>query len=147
VTDSDLNLFVGIVINYFQKVARQKPHLRDPVIEFRPPHFLDYSGFIRVSGSNEGCIYITMPSDFVTDVLQRIGETQIDDSLRRDLVGEMASTIASNAREQFGHQLQISVPETIQDGEMPSFAIPSTRFMLPIEWNDQLAYLGIALAS
>ncbi|HXM19025.1 MAG TPA: chemotaxis protein CheX [Candidatus Tumulicola sp.] len=146
-TDSDLNLFVGIVVNYFQKIARQKPHLREPVIEFRPPSFLDYSGFIRLSGSNEGCIYITMPSAFLTEVLHRIGEKDVDDSLRRDLVGEMASTIASNAREQFGNQLHISVPETIQDGQQPSFAIPSTRFMLPIEWNDQLAYLGIALAS
>lgn len=143
--DNDLKLFVDIVFNYFETVVRESPSMDDPVIEFATPRLLDYSGFIHISGNNEGYVYISMPKDFVSEFLRRMGEPDVSDALRSDLVGEMASTVASNARERFGNQFRISVPETVLGQQPPSFPLPGTRFILPIRWNGQVAHLGIGL--
>lgn len=146
-SDSDLKMFVDIVANYFGTVAGEAPVLADPVIEFTPAALLDYSGFIQISGSDEGCIYITMPRDFAAAFLQRMGENATDDLLFSDLVGEMASTVASNARERFGSQFRISVPRTLMGAQMPPVTLPGTRFVLPIRWGGQTAQLGIGVFS
>ncbi|HME81774.1 MAG TPA: chemotaxis protein CheX [Candidatus Eremiobacteraceae bacterium] len=146
-TDNDLKLFVDIVSNYFATVVDEEPTLDDPVIEFSPPRLLDYSGFIRISGSDDGCVYLTMPRDFAVAFLRRTGETASDDALLSDFVGEMASTIASNARERFGNQFKISVPRTLVGGQQPPFSVPGTRFVLPIRWEGHWAHLGIGVFS
>ncbi|MBV8171495.1 MAG: chemotaxis protein CheX [Candidatus Eremiobacteraeota bacterium] len=146
-TDNDLKMFVDIVSNYFAKVVDEAPLLDEPVIEFTPPKLLDYSGFIQISGSDDGCVYITMPRDFAVSFLRRTGEMASDDALLSDFVGEMASTIASNARERFGGQFKISVPRTLVGGQQPPFSVPGTRFVLPIRWDGRTAHLGIGVFS
>lgn len=146
-TDNDLKLFVDIVSNYFAKIVDDAPTLDEPIIEFTPPRLLDYSGFIQVSGSDDGCVYITMPRDFAVAFLRRTGEMASDDALLSDFVGEMASTIASNARERFGSAFKISVPRTLVGGQQPPFSVPGTRFVLPIRWDGKAAQLGIGVFS
>ena len=63
----------------------------------------------------------------------------------RDAVGEIASMISSNAREHFGPRLEISVPRSLAGGEPEGLALAPTRFVLPIGWDDQEAFLVIAL--
>ena len=144
-SDSDLKMFIDIVARYFNTSVREAPAFGDPVIEFTPPHLFEYSGFIQVSGSDDGCIYLTMPRSFAAAFLRRTGERDENDALLSDLVGEMASTVASNARERFGSQFHISVPRTLIGGHTIPFSIPGTRFVLPIRWNGQTAQLGIGV--
>lgn len=144
-TDTDLKLFIDIVAHYFNTAVREAPAFGDPVIEFTPPKLCEYSGFIQVSGSDDGCIYLTMPKSFAAAFLRRTGERDENDALLSDLVGEMASTVASNARERFGSQFKISVPRTLIGGQTLPFSVPGTRFVLPIRWNGQTAQLGIGV--
>jgi chemotaxis protein CheX len=146
-SDSDLKMFIDIVTHYFSTVVGEPPALDDPVIEFTAPKLLDYSGFIQISGSDDGCVYITVARDFAAAFLRRIGENASDDELFSDLVGEMASTVASNARERFGNQFRISVPRTHVGTQQPAFTLPQTRFVLPIKWNGQTARLGVGVFS
>jgi chemotaxis protein CheX len=144
-TDNDLKMFVDIVSNYFSTIVRERPTFGEPVIEFTPPHLFEYSGFIQISGSDDGCVYLTMPKTFAAAFLRRLGERDENDALLSDLVGEMASTVASNARERFGSQFRISVPRTLIGGHTLPFSVPGTRFVLPIRWNGQTAQLGIGV--
>jgi len=144
-SDSDLKMFIDIVMRYFNTSVREAPVLGEPVIEFTSPHLYEYSGFIQVSGSDDGCIYLTMPRSFAAAFLRRTGERDENDALLSDLVGEMASTVASNARERFGSQFHISVPRTLIGGHTIPFSMPGTRFVLPIRWNGQTAQLGIGV--
>jgi chemotaxis protein CheX len=144
-TDNDLKLFVDIVSNYFSTIVREAPAFGEPIIEFTPPKLFEYSGFIQISGSDDGCVYLTMPKSFASAFLRRTGERDENDALLSDLVGEMASTVASNARERFGSQFRISVPRTLIGGHTLPFSVPGTRFVLPIRWNGQTAQLGIGV--
>lgn len=145
ITEKDLKVFVDVSCRYFEKVAKDKPLLRDPVIEFHKPEFLDYTGSIEISGRSKGNIYLTMPREMVVRLLELHGENEVSDGSLYDLVGEIASTISSNAREHFGSQLKISVPRALGPEEAADKSFSNVRFVLPIEWRDEEAFLVIAL--
>lgn len=144
-TDKDLKVFIDIICHYFEKTTRNAPELKEPVIELNQFRLLDYTGFIKISGNNQGWVYISMPKGMLLDVLNCMGESLSDRSILLDSVGEIVSIITSNAREHFGTQFQISVPVTSAGNENAPISHEMPRFLLPFSWREHQAYVGIAL--
>ena len=144
-TEEELNFFVDANCRFFEKVAPAQIVLKDPSIEFADPTFLDYTGLIGITGRHRGNVYLTMPRAMVATLTRAMGEHDASEETLRDAVGEIASMISSNAREHFGPRLEISVPRSLAGGEPEGLALAPTRFVLPIGWDDQEAFLVIAL--
>ena len=63
-----------------------------------------------------------------------------------DLVGEIANTFAGNARRDFGHQFQISVPQVVSGQVAPAEFPTGTRpIVIPIDWRTYKARLVVCL--
>ena len=144
-TEDELNFFVDANCRFFEKIVPDQIVLKDPSIEFAEPRFLDYTGVIEVGGRHSGNVYLTMPRALVVTLTRAMGERDDSEETLRDAVGEMASMISSNAREHFGPRLEVSVPRSLVGEEPGSFVLAPTRFVLPIGWQDQEAFLVIAL--
>ncbi|HNJ65831.1 MAG TPA: chemotaxis protein CheX, partial [Turneriella sp.] len=63
-----------------------------------------------------------------------------------DMIGEIANTIAGNARTSFGSEFNISVP-TIFKGKPNNFRIVlrTPVVVLPINWKGYQAYLVVGI--
>jgi CheY-specific phosphatase CheX len=141
---SDMHLFVDISVNFFEKITGEPASIAEGQLQFGRSTLLDHNGLIRISGSSEGVVCLSMPSPMIVELLQSSGETVETEEAQRDLVGEAANIIASNARKHFGSGFGISPPVTIEAGQ-PSADWPYSRFALPIRWRDHQAVLLLAL--
>ncbi|NJM36962.1 MAG: chemotaxis protein CheX [Akkermansiaceae bacterium] len=117
-------------------------------IELGAPDLFAYSGFIKVAGPLEGWICISHPEKFQNELLESISEPVQNEATRLDLVGEVASTIAANAREHFGQRLQIGPPLITGDTSIASgLSQPPLTYLLPYHWRSHSALLLICLNS
>jgi len=73
----------------------------------------DFTGVIAISGSNQGYVFFSSGRSLLSSILLGHGETQFTVAYMKDLVGEIANTIAGNARATFGEEFTISPPKTI----------------------------------
>ena len=79
-------------------------------------------------------------------MLESIKEPDLSEDNMTDLVGEVANTIAGNARSEFGEQFQISVPIVIR-GIPDEILLPrkDRSFVIPLEWRKHQAAIVISL--
>ena len=91
-------------------------------------------------------MYFTSGADQLTELLRRLGETEVGFSDHEDLVGEVANTIAGNARQYFGSEFLISVP-TVLCGQPDRISFPRhlKNFVIPITWRSYRSFLIICL--
>ncbi|HWZ94973.1 MAG TPA: chemotaxis protein CheX [Opitutaceae bacterium] len=143
--ERDLDVFIQHTMNYFTKIAHEAPEPRPPTIDFSAPVFLDFTGAIDVSGQSSGTVYLTMPDRMARALLEVVGEPGRDEATCRDLVGEIASTISSNARAHFGSAFQIAVPRTFTASTAIEPLPLQGRFILPLRWRDAEALLVISI--
>jgi Chemotaxis phosphatase CheX len=68
----------------------------------------DMTGIIGISGGRKGVVYFTAPTNMLRSVLINMGERDVTHDMRLDLVGEIANTIAGNARAEFGSEFRAS---------------------------------------
>ncbi|HKC16481.1 MAG TPA: chemotaxis protein CheX, partial [Steroidobacteraceae bacterium] len=79
-------------------------------------------------------------------MLMRMQETDMSHENLCDLVGEIANTLAGNARRDFGHQFQISVPAVLSSRASPvPYPDPSRPIVIPIDWRNYHARLIVCL--
>lgn len=69
---------------------------------------------INVSGSSMGAVFVSAPSALLKRVLLNYGEPEFNSRLKRDLIGEIANTLAGNARRELGSEFHIPTPRVIQ---------------------------------
>ncbi len=143
---ADLSIFIDLVSHYFLTVTGLKPMFGEASIELGSPDLYAYSGFIQVCGPLQGWICISHPEKFQDELLVSIAEPMQDEASRLDLVGEVASTIAANAREHFGQRLQIHPPLITGDASIATeLVLPPLTYLLPYSWRDHKALLLIGL--
>ena len=145
--EEQLRSFVEIVQHYFENQGGKaaevgSPYLADP--EALP--MLDFTGVIGISGARQGCIYLTASQDLLKTLLLHVGETDTSEANVADLVGEMANTIAGNARTHFGPEFMISVPLAVQ-GRAQGFQMPRgvKAYVIPMYWHKLSASLVVSL--
>lgn len=99
------------------------------------PHY-DYTGLITLSGRFRGCVYFSAQRPMLLELLHEMQEPDSGEHNLLDAVGEIANTIAGNARRHFGGALEISVPVTIRGAsERIKAAVRARPFAIRIRWN------------
>lgn len=142
-----INAFVDIVRHYFDQFGHDELVIETPyLLENNLPQLHDYTGVIGISGVKRGVVYVTASKALLNGILQEIGEPNKADSSMIDLVGEIANTIAGNARSEFGSEFHISIPFVFK-GAPQSIILPKNErsFIIPITWQSQVGQIVICL--
>jgi len=107
---------------------------------------LDYTGMISISGNSTGYIFFSAKSALLRFILLSYGESRFSDIFKRDLIGEVANTLAGNARKNFGPDFHISTP-TVLEGKIDpkNYSLNSRCYVLPVRWKSNKAELIISM--
>ncbi len=142
-----LQVFIDSVIHFFKQIKSTEAVVDTPYInENTTPIAFDFSGIITITGPLEGCVYVSAETPMLRNILTTMGETDSSMHLLKDLVGEVANTVAGNARKEFGADFIISTPIVV-DGFPASVYLPKDRrtYIIPVNWNNYRAIIGICL--
>ncbi len=138
INEQEIRVFVDAVSNFFSMMTREKAGIKAAFLangEMLPPAF-DFTGLINVSGDYHGCIYFSAPRQMLSRFLLSIREPHLHDANLLDTAGEIANTIAGNARKYFGEKMEISVPVTMAGStEQLEPLIRPRPFVIMISWN------------
>jgi chemotaxis protein CheX len=146
-TESQVSVFIDSVLRYFDTAVQQAAECGTPYLAVgRSPEISDYTGVIRISGKRDGVVFFTAPKTMLCVMLMRMQETDMSHDNLCDLVGEIANTFSGNARRDFGHQFNISVPSVIHGRNMAmEYPSNSRPIVIPIEWRTYHARLVVCL--
>src|SRR5258708_26760967 len=118
----------------------EPPFLRD---ELGP--LLEYTGIIAVSGRWQGAVCFTANGGMLETILALLKDERRDDAAKRDLVGEIANTLSGNAREEFGSDFRISVPNVIVGPRLSADLRTGGRnHAVPLNLGSETAYLPLS---
>lgn len=136
---------------YFVSLTKIKP-------DFGVPYNLDtksqkhplyhYTGHIGISGSHKGGLVITCEKDLISNLVKIVlGISPATDEENIPMIGEMANTIAGNARLHFGAGFDISVPSVVV-GELEEFKflLAEPTLVVPFTWQGSAGNLIVGLA-
>ncbi len=140
-----LKTFIDVTVRYFERITSEEAVVDVPSIDFGERALLDFTGVIRISGPASGLVYVTAPTAMLEALLRVTGETDVQPRLLGDFVGEMANTISSNARRDFGPAFEVSVPKVLCHGDVFPYAFPPVAFVLPIQWRNFSCQIVIAV--
>ena len=146
-TEFEINVFVHGVLNYFDTTVQQIADCGTPYLALnRSPEVSDYTGVIKISGKREGIVFFTAPKIMLCAMLMRMQETDMSHGNLCDLVGEIANTLSGNARRDFGHNFNISVPSIVLGRNAPmEYPAHIRPIVIPIEWRTYHARLVVCL--
>jgi len=142
-----VNVFVEGMLRYLGHLPEVSAVVGTPyLMDSDDPVHYDITGIIGISGERKGCVYFTAPRVFLSHLLATQGETDLSDDNLLDLSGEIANTIAGNARSDFGKNFQISVPLVVE-GQPTGVHLPEgvRSFAIPIAWRNYTPLLVVAL--
>ena len=145
--EQKLQIFVSIITNYFKQLGDEELIVDTPyLLENQQPKVHDYTGVIGISGVQKGVVYFSATSELLHSILDSMGETDKSEDNLVDLVGEVANTIAGNARNEFGPEFHISVPFVCK-GSPQSIILPKNgrSFIIPVSWRAQVGEIVVCL--
>ncbi len=145
-SDEEIKVFIEGTLRYFERATGEAACVETPYLKGEESVACEYTGVIGISGRHRGAVYFTSGADLLTEILRRLGETSADAACLADLVGEVANTIAGNARRSFGHEFLISVPVVLR-GRPDEISFPRhlKAFVVPILWRAMRSYLILCL--
>jgi len=149
INEAEVNVFVSAVLQYFDRTVNQAAACGTPFLAMQePPAISDYTGIIRIDGRRNGLVMFTAPKTMLSVMLMRMQEPDMSHENLSDLVGEIANTLSGNARRDFGHQFNISVPSVISGRDVaPEFPDGARPIVIPIDWRNYHAKLVVCLDS
>jgi chemotaxis protein CheX len=145
--EAEIGVFVDGVLHYFGTTVQQVAQCGTPHLALSErPEVADYTGVIRISGKRTGIVAFTAPKSMLAVMLMRMQETDMSHENLCDLVGEIANTLSGNARRDFGHQFQISVPSVLtgRTGQL-EYPEDSRPMVIPIAWRNYHARLIVCI--
>jgi chemotaxis protein CheX len=143
--ETDLSVFTDAVKHYFLQTTKEPVEIRAAYLEqsYQPIHH-QYTGLITLSGTFRGCVHFSASHTMLLQLLLIMGEPDRSESQRLDVVGEIANTIAGNARKHYGHELEISVPVTIRgNSDEMRAAVRARPFVISLHWRNQDAVVVV----
>ena len=146
-TEAEVGVFLESVLNYFSTTVQQAAVCGTPFLSIdKTPELSDFTGMIKISGKYEGLVAFTAPKSMLCVMLMRMQETDMCQENLCDLVGEIANTLSGNARRDFGHQFNISVP-TVNVGRKNKLDLPegARPIIIPIGWRNYSSSLVVYL--
>ena len=149
ISETELRLFVDSVKNYFSVTTRQEPQVTSAYLGSVNMQGHEFNGSVSFSGSYNGHVIVSMPARMVRELLLLQHETDLHDDNLLDAVGEVANTLAGNARKQLGTGLDISVPVKFQgqlnDGQGARARLRKRPFVITLRWNHHSALVCVDL--
>jgi chemotaxis protein CheX len=145
-TEEEIQVFIEGALHYFERVTGSAAAVDAPYLKGDESVALEYTGVIGISGRHRGAVYFTAASEPLVGLLQTYGETDHSTPNQADLVGEIANTIAGNARRYFGAEFLISVPIILR-GQLDEITLPRhmKTVVIPIQWRSWRCYLLVSL--
>jgi chemotaxis protein CheX len=146
-TETEVSVFLEAVLNYFSTSVQQAAVCGTPFLAIdKIPELSDFTGTIHISGKYSGLVAFTAPKSMLCVMLMRMQETDMCQENLCDLVGEIANTLSGNARRDFGHQFNISVP-TVTIGRKNRLELPdgARPIVIPIGWRNYSSSLVVHL--
>ena len=145
---SDLAVFVKLATNCIATLSGTPPVFGASSIEIGQLSFFKYSGFIEVEGPLNGWICLSLPAGVVDGLLEALKEPPGDEIYRLDITGEVAYTVAANARARFGETLLIHPALATGDSCIDrTLEQPPMTLRLPFTWRNHTAQLLVGLRS
>lgn len=143
--EDELALFAEIARRYLERTMNEPVAFEPAEMGFATPDFSDFTGLIRMSGQQEGFVYLTMPEPLLRQLLNQVGEQEQNADMCRDFVGEIAGAIASQAREHFGGKLGLSTPLAMTADEAARVEWPFSHLSIPFTVLGHGSRLGFTL--
>ncbi len=146
--DDDINIFIKGTEEYFKLYANLDVEIDVPYVKGDETLLLAHSGIIGISGSRKGCVYFTATNDLLKELVSTlVGSGTPSDEQIKDVVGEIANTIAGNARNHYGDDFQISVPVRLSGGDTSGvdLSIKEPCFVFPVKYKSHKAFLVVGL--
>ncbi len=141
--ENELKLFVDSVRNYFRVTTAQEPQITSAFLATGDVEGHDFSGIVSFSGSYNGHVIVSMPPKLLRELLLLQHETDLSDGNLLDAVGEIANTLAGNARKTLGPGLQISVPVKLQGASGIKARVRKHPYAITLRWNHQPALVCV----
>lgn len=148
-----IEVFADSLTRYFKHLTESTGSLSQD-LEISAPYLLEsdnisglgYTGMIHVSGRYSGKVFVTARSSMLKKILLCLGEVDLNEELRQDLIGEITNTLAGNARRHLGTEFHISTPKVIKGTiESARLTLSPRCFVLPFRWKSNVADLIISL--
>lgn len=148
-----IDVFIDGLTRYFSHLDASLNDTQ-PTLEIGAPYLLkasqamglDFTGMIAVSGNNLGHIFVSAHSALLKRILLSYGESDLSDTHKRDLVGEIANTLAGNARRHLGTDFHISTPRVLEGTlETSNYKLSSRCYVLPFRWKSSKAELIVSI--
>ena len=136
ISETDARVFVDAVTHYFAHLTGEAAVIRSAYLANTGLPRFDYTGLIAFSGQFRGSVYFSASNVMATKLLLAMRETDTSDSNLLDIVGEVANTIAGNARKHFGASLEISTPLTIYGHtDQIKSSIRARPYAIELQWQ------------
>jgi len=146
-----IDVFINGVNNYFEQVDHKPSELRvgaPYLVKANETLGSDFTAMISVNGTSEGFVFFSAPRVMLKYLLLSYGEAELTEALLSDLAGEVANTIAGNARRDMGDGFLISPPTVTREKIKREFLGFSSRsFVMPLRWKNATAHLIVCLNS
>lgn len=148
--EREIDIFIEGVRRYFKPLSKadQEVTIGTPfLIKHDQPMGLDYTGLIAVSGDARGVVLFSASKVMLKYILLRQSETKFDEIYLHDIAGEVANTIAGNARQHLGARFHISPPRVLNGKiERRHLSSDSRSYVIPLRWRKNGAELIVSLS-
>lgn len=141
--EDDLHLFVDAVKHYLKTTTRQMPEVTSAFLGSPTFQGYEYNGLISFSGGFTGHLMVSMPQAMLRELLVLQHEQNFSDAHLLDAVGEVANTLAGNARKVFGSELDISVPVKLKGTQGMTARVRPRPYVITFRWNHHPALVCV----
>lgn len=141
--ENDLKLFVDSILNYLKVTTRQEPQITSAFLGTQEIEGFEFNGSVSFSGSHNGQVVVSMPDKLVREILLLQHETDLGESNLLDAVGEIANTLAGNARKTLGPELEISVPEKTHGVHRIMAKVRKHPYVITLRWSHYAAMVCV----
>jgi len=133
--ETDLRMFIDSVRRYFDVTCRMPPEITAAFLGTDPLPTHDFNGIVSFSGRFSGQVIVSLPAMALRELLLMQRETDLSDVNLLDAVGEIANTLAGNARQALGNALEISVPSTLRGRAGRPARVRAHPYVITFRWN------------
>lgn len=145
--ESELRVFVDAVLHFFSQGTREAATIRSAFLTDTAVPQFPYTGLITCAGQFRGCVHFSAPRELLRALLVEWSEYDLSEDNLLDAVGEIANTIAGNARRHFGRGLDISVPITVSGPSTHiKAAVRARPFVIALNWRGHEAAVVVDIA-
>jgi chemotaxis protein CheX len=144
-TEDDLRLFVDAVKHYLKATTGQEPEITSAFLGDANVTGHEYNGIVSFMGGYSGQILVSMPQGMLRELLILQHERNINENNMLDAVGEVANTLAGNARKVFGPDLDISVPTRLLGAQGITARVRQRPYVITFRWNRYPAMVCVDL--